>query len=197
VLGANGAGKTTLLRCLAGLTPPRSGVVLWFGKSPQRHPELRRSIGMVAHQHWTYRELTPRENLLFAAQMYGLVDAVSRVEQLLAEADLQRNADQPTGQLSHGMRQRLSICRALVHDPAILLLDEPFSGLDDDGQQWLRLLLLQLQSRSRTICLSTHNRELADDLADCLFRLDKGKLRGETKRIHKRVLPESCSKDAA
>src|SRR5688572_5477528 len=138
VLGANGAGKTTLLRCLAGLLRPTAGEVRWLGQSPQQKPALRRSIGMVAHQDWLYGELTPRENLLFSAKMYGVSGANARVEQLLSEAGLLPHANKAVDQLSHGMRRRLSVCRALVHDPPILLFDELFSGLDDNGQNWLQ-----------------------------------------------------------
>jgi ABC-type multidrug transport system ATPase subunit len=179
VLGSNGAGKTTLLRCLAGLTRPTSGLLLWRGKPLHGQSEFRRSVGLVAHQHWTYAELTPRENLLFAAQLYGLGDAHERIEQVLSEAELLRYGNDPAGRLSHGMRQRLSICRALVHDPAILLLDEPFSGLDTDGQQWLAHLLSELRSGSRSVCLTIHDRAAARRIADCVLKLERGKLHRE------------------
>jgi heme ABC exporter ATP-binding subunit CcmA len=177
VLGANGAGKTTLLRCLAGLARAASGDVHWFGASPRRRPMLRRLIGMVAHQDWVYGELTPRENLLFCAQMHGVDESNSRCEQLLSAAGLLAHADKATNRLSCGMRRRLAICRALVNDPPILLLDEPFSGLDDGSQVWLERLLAELRAQSRAICLTAHRRELADRLADRCVELHAGKLR--------------------
>jgi heme ABC exporter ATP-binding subunit CcmA len=177
VLGANGAGKTTLLRCLAGLAQPTSGDVRWFGASPRRRPALRRLIGMVAHQDWVYGELTPRENLLFCAQMHGMDQASSRVEHLLSQADLLAHANKATHQLSCGMRRRLAVCRALVNDPPILVLDEPFSGLDEVSREWLKRLLAESRAQSRAICLTTHGRELAKSLADRCFELAAGKLR--------------------
>jgi heme exporter protein A len=176
VLGANGAGKTTLLRCLAALCAPRSGDVLWLGQSLKRDAKLRRLIGMVAHQDWVYSELTPRENLQFFAGMYGVSNAQARIEQSLSEADLLRHADKPTEGLSHGMRRRLSICRAVLHDPPILLLDEPFSGLDEQGQQWLRQLIARRSDRSTAVLFTTHERAIAGDLADQVLCLKSGKL---------------------
>jgi heme exporter protein A len=176
VLGANGAGKTTLLRCLAALCAPCSGNVLWLGQSLKRNVRLRRLIGLVAHQDWVYSELTPRENLQFYAGMFGVANPQARIEQLLSEAELMRHADHATQRLSHGMRRRLSICRALLHDPPILLLDEPFSGLDEFGQRWLRQLIAQQSARSSAILFTTHERALAGDLADHVLFLKGGKL---------------------
>jgi heme exporter protein A len=176
VLGTNGVGKTTLLRCLAALATPTAGEVTWLGQSPWRNPALRRAIGMVAHQDWLYGELTPCENLSFSAAMYGVGGANSRVQQLLAEAGLSLYANNATDQLSHGMRRRLSICRALIHDPPILLLDEPFSGLDDQGRKWLLQLLAELRDRSKAICFTTHDCEIALRLADCSVELAAGRL---------------------
>lgn len=197
VTGRNGAGKTTLLRCLAGLLRPTSGDVHWFGQSPRRNQILRRSIGMVAHQRFLYEDLTARENLLFAARMCDVRHPDSRVEQLLGESGLQRRADQPAASLSQGMRQRLSICRAVVHDPPILLLDEPLSGIDDDGRQWLGGLLLQLRARARAICLTTHENSLACRLADRVLRLENGKLNDRTQIAGGTHLHELWCADAA
>jgi len=176
VLGANGAGKTTLLRCLAGLLRPATGEVRWLGQLPQNNTALRRSIGMVAHQDWLYGELTPRQNMLFSARMYGVANAKARTEELLSEAGLLQYANKAADRLSHGMRRRVSVCRAMVHDPPILLFDEPFSGLDDQGQSWLQGLLAQLRSRSRAICLTTHAPDQVLCVSDRLVRLEKGKL---------------------
>jgi heme ABC exporter ATP-binding subunit CcmA len=176
VLGTNGVGKTTLLRCLADLAAPTAGEVTWLGQSPQRNRSLRRSIGVVAHQDWLYSELTPRENLLFSATMHGLRSAKLRVQELLSDAGLLLHADRPADQLSHGMRRRSSICRALIHDPPILLLDEPFSGLDDQGRKWLQQLLAELRGRSKAICFTTHERDIALSLADRLVELAAGRL---------------------
>jgi heme ABC exporter ATP-binding subunit CcmA len=176
ILGANGAGKTTLLRCCAGLKRHTSGEVLWLGQLPRQNIELKRSIGMAGHQRALYGELTPRENLLFAAELCDVSNATHRVEQMLTDAGLQRHAGLQTRRLSHGLQQRLSLCRALVHDPSIVLLDEPSCGLDEQGQQWLRQLLLQLKNRGKSICLATHEPWLAHGLADRVLRLERGEL---------------------
>jgi heme ABC exporter ATP-binding subunit CcmA len=176
VLGTNGVGKTTLLRCLAALVAPMAGEVSWLGQSPQQNRALRRSIGIVAHEDWLYGELTPRENLLFSAEMYGVTRSGVRVEQLLSEARLLGHVSKPTDQLSHGMRRRLSICRALIHDPSILLLDEPFSGLDDQGRAWLEQLLARQRTCSKAICFTTHECGVAQSLADRQLLLAAGRL---------------------
>jgi heme exporter protein A len=176
LLGANGAGKTTLLRCLAGLAHPTSGEVRWFGQPRQRNPALRRSIGMVAHQSHLYPELTPRENLTFAARMCDAPEPGPRVERMLTSAGLLPHASRPTSRLSRGQRQRLSVARALVHEPPILLLDEPFNGLDEDGAQWLWDLLLRQRDRAVATCLTTHDRRVAAHLADRAMWLVDGSL---------------------
>jgi heme exporter protein A len=177
VVGANGAGKTTLLRCLAGVLRPTSGVVLWFGEPSRNNPSARRLLGVVAHQRLVYPELTPIENLMFAARMYGVREPAQRVTKLLDDAGLSAWADQSTARLSHGMRQRLAVSRALVHDPAILLFDEPFSGFDVDAKDWLTELLIELRNRGATICFTTHDGQTAWQLADRLLLVEEGKVR--------------------
>ncbi len=177
VVGANGAGKTTLLRCLAGVLRPTAGEVLWLGQTSLKSPAARRLVGMVAHQRLFYPELTPRENLLFAARMYGVCEPKQRVTQLLADAGLSAWADQPTVRLSHGMRQRLAVSRALVHDPPILLLDEPFSGLDTDARSWLTDLMVELCDGGATICFTTHDGQSAWQLADRILLVDDCEVR--------------------
>jgi heme ABC exporter ATP-binding subunit CcmA len=187
VMGANGAGKTTLLRCLAGLAQPTSGHVRWFGQSPRESIGLRRAIGMVAHQDWVYAEFTPRENLMFAARMQNVANAAARVDQLLSEAGLLAYANMATGELSHGMRRRLSICRTLVPAPRIMLLDEPFYGIDDEGQQWL--VRLVRQDPSVAVCMTTHHDALIRHMADRLLELRGGKLHDRADSIDGRVQP--------
>jgi heme exporter protein A len=177
IVGANGAGKTTLLRCLAGVLRPQSGEVLWLGQPSHKNASSRRQVGMVAHQRLFYPELTPRENLLFAARMYGVRDPQQRVTQLLSDAGLNTWADQPTARLSHGMRQRLAVSRALVHDPPILLLDEPFSGLDADARNWLTDRLAELCDRGATICFTTHDGQSAWQLADRILLVEDCEVR--------------------
>jgi heme ABC exporter ATP-binding subunit CcmA len=195
--GANGAGKTTLLRCLAGLIRPTLGDVQWFGQCPQRNLALRRHMGMVAHQSLLYQELTPRENLLFAAQMCDVPDRAERVARLLSESGLQRYADRSTARLSHGLRRRLSVARALVHEPRILLLDEPFSGLDEPGHRWLECLLRELRNQGATVCLTTHEYPPAWRLADRVLRLECGKLQDCTPALQEMQVHDLRKADAA
>jgi heme exporter protein A len=153
--GPNGAGKTTLLGCLAGLTRPTAGQVCWFGCDDARAACVRRHIGFAGHERGLYVELTALENLVFAGRMCGVCRPASRAAQLLESAGLTAYADRPVSHLSHGMRGRLSIARAIIGDPLLLLLDEPFSGLDEDGRAWLEKLLRALHRNGRTTCYSS------------------------------------------
>lgn len=174
--GANGSGKTTLLRCLAGAYRPSQGQVFWLGRPVGSHPSLHRLVGLVDHESLLYRNLTVAENLLFAARMYGLVDPRQRVQTLLESTGLQPFGQHLVAQISQGMARRLSIARALVHDPSIVLMDEPFSGLDADGSLWLMRLLRQLRTQGRTICCVTHDVALVRALADRAVRLARGRV---------------------
>ncbi len=174
--GANGAGKTTLLRCLATIIRPTSGEVRWFGQPALGNPRARRLLGMVAHESRLYPHLTLRENLLFAARMCDVSAPRQRAEQLLEEAGLRRYAEHTPPLLSQGMRQRLAVARALVHDPPILLLDEPFAGLDAEGTAWLFRLFVDLRARGRTLAFVLHDEEKAFRLADRVLELRQGRL---------------------
>jgi ABC-type multidrug transport system ATPase subunit len=172
--GANGAGKTTLLRCLAAVLRPTRGQVRWFGQPALSSPAVRRLIGMVGHESRLYPHLTLRENLVFFARMYNLPQPTQRSDQLLQSIGMAAHAHRFPGRISHGMRRRLAIVRALVHDPPILLLDEPFSGLDEGATGWLLGLLRELRARGRTVCFSTHDRQKAESLADRVLHLSAG-----------------------
>lgn len=169
ITGANGAGKTTLLRCLAGRLRPTEGEVLWFGRAPC--PALHPLIGFASHEGHLYSELTASENLLFAARMHALPQPQQRVEKLLEKIGLVRHAGQPAGRLSQGQWQRLSLARALVHDPPIVILDEPFAGLDAEGQAWLEHWLKDLRTRQRAIVFSTHDHQQCRSLANRTLEL--------------------------
>ncbi len=173
--GANGAGKTTLLRCLAALTTPTAGVVRWFGERAAGRPRARRHIGVVGHDSFLYPHLTLRENLVFAARLCDVSQPARRADQLLDSAGLRRHADRLAARISRGMRQRLTLVRAMVHDPPILLLDEPFSGLDAEGTDWLLGLLLDSKRRGRTLCFATHARQTSKRLADRVLHLHAGR----------------------
>src|SRR3970040_1415299 len=128
IFGPNGAGKTTLLKIASTLMRPSSGQVLLLGADPSQAPHLRRLIGMVSHHSYLYPGLTGLENLLFTARLYRLSDAASRADALLNAVGLGDRGDDLVRTYSRGMTQRLSIARALVHDPQVLLLDEPYTG---------------------------------------------------------------------
>ena len=179
LLGPNGAGKSTLLRALATLTRPSGGEVRIGGCDPARDPFAaalsRRLIGVVAHQTYLYDDLTALENLRFYAALYGLRDPAGRAAELLDAVGLATKRDARARALSRGQQQRLTIARALLHDPPILLLDEPDTGLDLTAFGLLERLLLD-RPGGRTIVLATHNLRLAARLCDSFAILDAGRL---------------------
>lgn len=177
--GSNGAGKTTLLRCLAAIARPTTGEVRWFGRAAASSPEQRRLVGMVAHDSRVYANLTLRENLLFAARMCAVPAPARRAEALLERIGLRSSGDRQVRQISQGMRQRLALARALIHDPPILLLDEPFSGLDVAGREWLAGLLDEQRSGGCAVCFATHGEEQTRQLADRTLVLRDGSLVGK------------------
>jgi ABC-type multidrug transport system ATPase subunit len=172
--GANGAGKTTLLRCLAGRLQPTAGDVLWFGLAPS--PASHSLLGYAAHEGHLYPEFTASENLLFAARMYSLPQPQQRVLEMLAKTGLTRHSGQAAGRLSQGQRQRLSLARALIHDPPLVLLDEPFAGLDAAGRAWLENWLRELRTGQRAIVFSSHDDQQCRAFADRKLELRSGQL---------------------
>ena len=177
LVGANGAGKSTLLRLMAGLCRPSEGSVRINGRDPQRIPEARAEIGLLSHQTLLYDELTARENLLFFAQLYGLENPDERLAAALGAVGLNEQLDQRVGSFSRGMKQRLAITRAILHCPSILLLDEPFTGLDIGASAALHRLLRRLRQEGRTCILVTHRLDEADGLVDRLLVIERGQWR--------------------
>ena len=162
LLGANGSGKSTLLRLLCGLSKPSAGSVRVGGwELPGEAMAVRAQIGVVAHRPLLYENLTARENLAFFGRLYGIESAEYelRGEALLRQVGLWRRADTLVRTFSRGMKQRLSIARAVLHQPDVLLLDEPYSGLDQQAAESLDKLLATAQNEGRTIILSTHQLE--------------------------------------
>jgi heme exporter protein A len=167
LFGPNGAGKTTLIRILAGLARPTGGRVLVGGLDAREcTAEVRRRIGVVTHQTYLYRDLTAEQNLLLYARLYDLPDARERVHEALERAALGHRAGDPVRALSRGMQQRVTIARALLHDPFILLLDEPYSGLDQHAASALTGTLQELAGRRRSVLMATHDLEQGLQLAD-------------------------------
>lgn len=155
VAGPNGAGKTTLLRILAGLVRPTAGTVRIFGQAIGRRPELRREVGLLSHQSLLYDDLTPLENLTFAARLYGLPVPGRAAGDALDAVGLAQRGHDPVRRLSRGMVQRVAIARALLHRPRILLLDEPFTGLDVTSvERVLEALRMQLAAGTAVVLTS-------------------------------------------
>ncbi len=177
LLGPNGAGKSTLLAILATLLAPSSGQVR-YGTHDSRAagPALRGRLGLLGHDLYLYPELTARENLEFFARLYGLEAASARVGQALATAGLDDRADDLVSSFSRGMRQRLALERALLHGPRLLLLDEPFTGLDDASGQALVARLRGLRREGAIVVAATHDLDLAEGLLDTVAVLRDGRL---------------------
>jgi heme exporter protein A len=176
LVSPNGAGKSTLLKCLAGALRPSQGVIRRFGKNVASTSAARRQVGFVGHEPALYGELTALENVVFAGRMCGVHCPSLRAHALLAESGLERMAHRPAGQLSQGARQRLAICRALVHAPPLILLDEPFACLDAEGRQWLEGAMRAWQMHERVICFASHDIEQCRRLAHRIIRLATGRI---------------------
>ncbi|MFN7950289.1 MAG: ABC transporter ATP-binding protein [bacterium] len=165
--GPNGAGKTTLLKIVAGLTKPTSGAVRLSGDDLIAHPErLRGRIGFLTHSSYLYGELSAEENLRLYAELHGLDQPEARVAEVLEEVGLTDRARDRVSTYSRGMVQRASIARALIHRPNVLLLDEPFSGLDPEAADHLHGLLVGLRDGTRSMILVTHDIARGLALAD-------------------------------
>ncbi|GAP61685.1 heme exporter protein A [Ardenticatena maritima] len=177
LFGPNGAGKTTLLKIIATLSRPTRGCVRLNGYELRSDwTEARRAIGMVSHQSLLYPDLTLYENLRFFAQLYALPDPDNRIRHLLDEVGLAHRAHDAVRTFSRGMIQRATIARALLHDPLILLLDEPFTGLDEGAAERFGALLAETARRGRTIIMTTHNLEQGLALGDHIAILAGGKI---------------------
>jgi heme exporter protein A len=182
LFGPNGAGKTTLIRIVASLTRPTAGLVkvrgLDLGKAAT---SVRRHIGLISHNPLLYADLTPDENLRFFARMYDLTadgsgSVSDRIDAVLGQVGLAARRRDPVRTFSRGMVQRLAIARAILHDPEIMLLDEPYTGLDLQAADMLRSVLQELAASNRTVILTTHNLEQGLEMCDRAAILHQGKL---------------------
>jgi len=166
-LGPNGAGKTTTVRMLAALIAPTSGEATIAGvKLGRANREIRRKVGVLTETPGLYKRLSAWDNLVFFARLHQVADPAARAEHYLKLFDLWDRKDAPAGSYSKGMRQKLAIARALLHEPDVLFLDEPTASLDPEAAKAVRDLIEALQSKERTIFLCTHNLDEADRLCD-------------------------------
>ena len=180
ILGDNGAGKTTLLRSIAGLARPTRGSISILGNSEVR--DACRDIGYMAHPSLLYDEMSGMENLRYFAGLYGISDD-GRSENAIRGVDLDPALTRPVGQYSQGMRQRMSLARALLHDPKILLLDEPFSNVDYRSALEMVKLIAQLRDSDKTILLVTHQATLLEDVADEFVWMEAGQIVSRTREL--------------
>ncbi len=177
LLGPNGAGKSTLLAILSTLVKPTAGDVRYGAHTATKSGEgLRERLGWLGHDLQLYPELTARENLTFFATLQGVASVGARVSDALRDARLEARADDLVSSFSRGMRQRLALERALLHDPRLLLLDEPFTGLDAPSSQALSARLARLAAAGRIVILATHDLDLADDVLTRALVLRDGRL---------------------
>jgi heme exporter protein A len=175
LIGRNGAGKTTLLRTIAGFTRPMKGKIRILGREP-RETATRRDIGFIGHGIAVYDELSALENLTLYARLYGISDPRRRAFEWLKKTGLERVRDGLVREFSRGMRQRLAVARAFLHEPSLLLLDEPFTALDDRATAVLQRLLREAGAQGRTMVLSTHQLREALELATHVALLNRGRV---------------------
>ena len=169
IIGPNGAGKSTLLKCLAGLFP-HQGKTEIFGHSLKKNYELRRKVGYLGHESFLYMKFSARENLSFYADLYGVPVNIAAT---LSEYQLMEFGEQLVETFSRGMKQKLSLARALLHNPDLVFLDEPFTGLDQQATMMLSEKILQLRNKTTTV-LTTHELEQGFELCDRILILKSG-----------------------
>jgi ABC-type multidrug transport system ATPase subunit len=170
--GENGAGKSTLLRMIAGLNEPTEGRIFIFGES---HKDARSQMGYMAHAPLLYEDFSAMENLRFFAQLYGGFND-AQLENAIRRVGLDPGLQRHVAQYSQGMRQRLSLARAIFHAPPLLLLDEPFSNVDPDSAGEIVKLLADMRSEGKTILLVTHQLSILSDMADEFLFMSRGQL---------------------
>ena len=177
IFGPNGAGKTTLVKILSTLVKPSSGSV-WLDSIDIRDKpaQIRHKIGLVSHQTFLYANLTIYENLKFYGKMYDISDLEQQIHEVITWVQLEPRLHDRVGTLSHGLQQRASIARAVLHNPSILFLDEPEVGLDPHASTVIRDVLGSINTGSRTVVMTTHNLERGLELGDSVIILDRGKV---------------------
>jgi len=173
--GPNGAGKSTLLAIIGTVLRPSSGSV-WYEPFGDDQAQARRHIGWVAHESHCYRELSGRRNIELVAQIHGITEAAGRVDRVIARVGAEPFADRPVGTLSRGQRQRIALGRALVHDPGVLLLDEPWTGLDFASVDKLEAVIREEVARGSLVVAVTHGAGVAERLGARRLRIEAGRV---------------------
>ncbi len=177
VFGPNGAGKTTLVKLLSTLSKPSTGTVRLDGEDIRNDPvKIRRKISLVSHETFLYDDLTIYENLRFYGKMYDVPDLEERIHAVVSRVNLESRLHDRVGTLSHGMQQRVSIARAIIHNPSVLFLDEPEVGLDPHAVIVLRDVLESISTPERTIMMTTHNLRQGVEMGDRVVILSKGRI---------------------
>ncbi len=180
IFGPNGAGKTTLIKIMSTLVSPTSGKVVIDGIDIKENPiEIRKKIGVISHETYLYHELTATENLRFFGRMYGTPDIEKRIDELIKQVGLAYRKNDRVRTFSRGMKQRLSIARALIHDPHILFLDEPYTGLDQHASATFDRILGGMNAHDKTRVLISHDIERGISMCDRAIILTNGHIAHE------------------
>jgi heme exporter protein A len=177
IFGPNGAGKTTLIKILSNLIYPSSGKAIIHGDDLSKSGDaIRSKIGLISHNTFSYNNLTPYENLKFYGKLHGLPNLENRIEELLKEVDLFQRSQDPVRTFSRGMQQRLAIARAMLNNPSIIFLDEPYTGLDQHATKILTGILKKLHTTQNTIIMTTHNLKQGLEVSDEVIIMASGKI---------------------
>lgn len=177
LVGPNGAGKTTTLRCLSGIIPPTRGTVAIAGHDIRRAPiEAKRALAFIPDEPHLFEYLSVEEHLRFIARLYGVADVDTRIPALLAELELAEKKRALPGELSRGMRQKLAIACGLLHEPSVLILDEPLTGLDPGGMRRMRQTIAKRAATGTAVILSSHLLTLVEELCTKLLIVRRGEL---------------------
>jgi len=192
LFGSNGAGKTTLVKILSTILSADSGELTIFGKNIKRHApnNIKSMIGFMSHEPYLYNELTAWENLNFYANIFSIKDKKERIENLLKEVGLYHRSHDRVGSFSRGMKQRLSLARAVLHRPEIIFLDEPYAGLDIKAQEILNDFIIKSNKAGKTFFLITHDIGMGFETANRSGILSKGQIVYEAKGEKKKVFSE-------
>jgi heme exporter protein A len=183
LLGPNGAGKTTFLRILASLSRPSLGSVQVAGYFlPKESAQVRAKLGVVSHLPLLYPDLTAEENLQFYARMYGIMNFGPRITEVLELIGLEKRRRDLVRTFSRGMQQRLAIGRAVIHDPEVILFDEPYTGLDQDASEMLDEVLRSVAAKGRTVVMTSHDLARSEDLATRFDILSRGVIAASARR---------------